>query len=134
MGDGWRDRLPRARLAAVRRHAGSLAPLLSALDAYEPRREEVSAVAVPTLVVRRAGAAPLDRLVAERLVAWLPEARLATLPDPADPVEPLMGATGAALAASVLAFLAERRGEEAEGDVVGGVGHAAADGSVAGAG
>ena len=106
-GEGWRERLPRPRLTALRRHAGALAPALTALDAYAIDPDGVKGIAMPTLVVHGETAAPVARVTGERLAARLPAGRLATIPAPADPAAPLAGAAGAALAALLVAFLAE---------------------------
>lgn len=110
-GAGWRDRLPRPRLAAVRRHAGALAPLLTALAAYAPTDGGVGGVLAPTLVVHAANAQTAARRTAERLAALLPVARLTTIPPGPETALPLGDEAGAALAALVLAFVvdAERR-------------------------
>ena len=112
-GPGWRDRLPRPRLAAVRRHAGAIAPLLTALDAYIPTRDDLRAVTVPTLVLHRA-APPLTRLIAERLAAALPHAQLAAIDPDAEPSAALAPSSALAVAdlsSLVLAFLATLPGE-----------------------
>ena len=105
-GIGWRDRLPRPRLAAVRRHAGSLAALLTALNTYAPTAEDLRSVTVPALVVCGEAASMVDRVVCDRLTAWLPAARLASIPALAEPAASLAGAAGSALAALLVPFLA----------------------------
>jgi len=106
-GRDWRERLPRSRLAAVRRHAGALAGALTALAAYPLTPADAAAIAVPALVAHGADAVPLDRLVAERLVAALPGARLAVIPAPADPALPLAGPAAEAFTALAVRFLAD---------------------------
>ncbi len=105
-GLGWRERLPRPRLAAVRRHAGALAGLLTALDAYAVGADDVRGVTLPALVVHGDGASAEVRVTSERLVGWLPGARKATIPSSAEPASPLAGEAGEALGRLLAAFLA----------------------------
>lgn len=100
-GVGWRDRLPRQRLASIRRHAGALAPLLTALAAYAPADAEIRGVLAPALVLHVADAPTADRRTAERLVSLLPNARLTTIPPSPEAALPLGGEAGAALAALI---------------------------------
>lgn len=102
-GVGWRDRLPRPRLASIRRHAGALAPLLTALAAYGPADAEIRGVLAPALVVHAADAPTPDRQTAERLASLLPNARLTTIPPGPEAALPLGGEAGVALAALVAA-------------------------------
>lgn len=105
-GAGWRDRLPKPRMAAIRRYGGSLGALLGGAAGHEPATEALSALTMPTLVLRHRAASDLDRLVAERLAAALPGARLAT----GDGVPAAGGQIDAAdpeTIAAVLSFLAE---------------------------
>ena len=105
-GADWRDRLPRPRLAAARRHAGALAGTLAALDGLAVSGDDLAAVGVPALVVHTVGADPTTRLVCARLAAALPAARLATIPAPSPGDPPLAGEPGVALAALLHPFLA----------------------------
>ncbi len=105
-GQGWRDRLPRPRLAAIRRQAGALAATLAALDAYTVDPAALAAMVLPVLVVHGADAPPIVRLTCERLAAGVPHARLDTVPSPAEGDAPLSGEAGVALNAALLAFLA----------------------------
>lgn len=109
-GTGWRERLPRPRLAATRRHAAALAGTLPALDGFAVDRGAVGAVAVPTLVVQREGASPVVGASGERLVSWLPAARLAAIPAGPTTDDPLGGEAGAALADLLVAFVEEQCG------------------------
>ncbi len=106
-GRGWRDRLSRPRVAAIRRQAGALAATLAALDAYSVDSAALAAIALPVLVVHGADASPLVRLTCEHLAVRIPHARLHTLPAMAEADAPLSGQAGAALNAALLAFLAE---------------------------
>jgi pimeloyl-ACP methyl ester carboxylesterase len=71
-GTGWREQVTAARLGAIRRHAGALSGLLPAIDGYSVAKSELAEIVTPTLVVIGEDAAPVDRLVAERLVRALP--------------------------------------------------------------
>lgn len=102
-GTRWRADLARPELAALRRHAGALAALLPALDAYAP---DVDSIPAPTLIVHGRGARPLVRLTCERLAART-GARLATVPTASPADSPLAGSAREALAALFLAFLTE---------------------------
>ena len=106
-GTGWRERLPRPRLNALRRHAAALAAVLTALDAYAVGPADAAPVVAPVLVVHGAAAPAAVRLTSERLAAWLPAGRLRTVPPATDPADPLAGEAGAGFAALLGAFLAE---------------------------
>lgn len=110
-GPGWRDRLPRPRLGAVRRHAGALPPLLAALTADDPSPAELAAVTAPTLLVAGAAPAPIERFAADRLLAALPNVRLVHLPADGDPALP---PPAERLAPLLLPFLAAPHGDRAE--------------------
>jgi pimeloyl-ACP methyl ester carboxylesterase len=109
-GPDWRARLPRSELATLRRHAGALAALLTALDAHPV---EGAAPPVPTLILHGAVARPLVRLTCERLAVALPGAHLATLPTVSPTDSPLAGPAGDALSALARSFVAS--GEVPEG-------------------
>ena len=97
-GRGWRDRLSRAQLGAVRRHAAALGPILAAESTHAPRPEGLADLSAPTLLLRLADAPALDRAVAERLAA-IPGARSVVL---APSVAPL---ADPALAEAIVAFV-----------------------------
>lgn len=105
LGRDWPERLPRPRLATIRRHAQALAGTLTALDGYGLDQAAAARVTCPALIVHAPAAPPLDRLVCERLAAAMPHARLAVLPvhDPfgLGPDDPT------AVIAAVAAFLSE---------------------------
>jgi pimeloyl-ACP methyl ester carboxylesterase len=103
-GAGWRDDLPRPELAALRRHAGALAAVLPALDAYSP--SFAAGTGTPTLIVHGDAARPRVRLTCERLAA-LTGTRLATVPTYSPNDSPLAGPAGETLAALLAAFLSE---------------------------
>ena len=103
-GRGWRDRLSRPRLGAIRRHAAALAGCLTALDAFAGPPHPLAALGVPVLLVRGDAAAAEDRLIGDRLADGLPDAP-AVIPSPVGP-DPGLGEDGAAaLAVLVAAFL-----------------------------
>ena len=109
-GSGWRERLARPRLGAVRRHAASLAGTLDALDGLEVGAEDTAAVPVPTLVACRLEAPPLVRGTAARLAARLPGCRLVDLPAALSPEDPLGGPAGVALVDLLVGFVTEADG------------------------
>ena len=97
-GRGWRDRLSRAQLGAVRRHAAALGPILAAESTHAPRPEGLADLSAPTLLLRLADAPALDRAVAERLTA-IPGAHSVVLaPSGAPLADP-------ALAEAIVAFV-----------------------------
>jgi len=82
-GPGWAERLPKPRLAAVRRSIGALSPSLDALERFRIPPEQVADLAAPVLVVPAGTTPPAERLVARRLASWLPgaeELEMASLP------------------------------------------------------
>jgi pimeloyl-ACP methyl ester carboxylesterase len=105
-GAGWRARLPRPRLAAVRRHAGALAGSLAALDSYAVNKSDAARLTLPVLVIHDPDAAVIAHQTSERLAAWLPSARLASVPGVTDRGLPLAADAVVALTDVVRAFLA----------------------------
>ena len=105
-GRGWRERLARPRLAAIRRHAGALAGCLTALDGQVVSSEAVAGLTLPVSVVRGDAAAAIDCLICDRLVSLLPGARLQTVPSPVAFGTVFDHDRGRALAAIVKPFLA----------------------------
>lgn len=97
-GRGWRDRLSRAQLGAVRRHAAALGPILAAESTHAPRPDWLADLTAPTLLLRLADAPALDRAIADRLAA-IPGAHSVVLaPSDAPLAEP-------ALAEAIVAFV-----------------------------
>ncbi|MER3439165.1 MAG: hypothetical protein C4346_17130 [Chloroflexota bacterium] len=94
-GDGWRSRMSRSQLATLYRHAGALAALLPALDAYDFSPASAAEVQVRTLILAGEGA-PLNDQAARRLATLLPYAEFVQLPG----VASFQPANGAALAAA----------------------------------
>lgn len=95
-GEGWADRLPRPRLAAVRRNVLALSASLDALGRYRVLPEDLAAIVTPSLVVAAATSPLAERTIAARLGEWLPRGRtvyVADLPGGA----PLTGAGEAAI-------------------------------------
>lgn len=103
LGRGWRDRLARPRLAAIRRNAGSLGAILGGMSGQEMAPDAMRELAVPALVVARGAASAPAALGADRLAAALPGAVPAVLLDAGEGDEP--GLADPALLAAVLAFL-----------------------------
>jgi pimeloyl-ACP methyl ester carboxylesterase len=79
-GTGWADRLPKPRLAAIRRSIGALSPSLDALERFRILPEHLEALAAPVLVVTAETTPPAERLVAGRLAEWLPAAETLVVP------------------------------------------------------
>jgi 3-oxoadipate enol-lactonase len=75
-GPNWRQEITKPRFGAVRRHAGALAGILPALDAFKIDRADLRAITIPTLLLTGEDATPVARLTAERLVNLLPNALL----------------------------------------------------------
>jgi len=95
-GEVWAQRLPRPRLAAVRRNVLALSASLDALDRYRVLPEQLGEIMVPTRIVVAAASPLAERTVAARLGEWLPRGRtvyVADLPGGA----PLTGAGEAAI-------------------------------------
>lgn len=85
LGRGWQTRVPKPRLAAIRRYGGSLGAILAGAEGQEPAADALRSLAMPALVLRHAAAPELDALVADRLAALLPNASAAPpLGSPAD--------------------------------------------------
>ncbi len=110
LGAAWREEMPRPRLAAIRRHAGALAPLLNALAVARLTSEQLRTIAVPTLIVQTANAQEVDRVVAAWLAEELAAARLLTLGGVANITSPLNDEATPALARAIRAFLGEVEG------------------------
>ncbi|MCC6315840.1 MAG: alpha/beta fold hydrolase [Thermomicrobiales bacterium] len=100
-GAEWRARLPRPRLSAIRRNAGSLGAILGGASVEGPTAQMLEGFNAPTLVLVGANASERDRLVAERLAAALAGASLerAALIDSDGLVDPGAEAAVAAVAA-----------------------------------
>lgn len=87
MEAGWRDRLPKARLGAMRRAAGSLAPLLTGASEATFAQTTADQIDVPVTILVTTYAAAPDRLVADSLAALMPRSRRphATVTDDLEP-------------------------------------------------
>lgn len=70
-GDGWRDRLSRIRMASVRRSVQALSPSLDALGRFRILPEHVADVPYPVLIATGEDTPKAERLVADRLEAWI---------------------------------------------------------------
>lgn len=70
-GTGWRDRLPKPRLAAIRRHAPALAGTLDALASYRLTPDDLAPLAMPVEIVVGDRTPRAERAVADVLAGWL---------------------------------------------------------------
>ncbi len=110
LGPDWRERLPRPRSGAIRRHAAALGPLLAALAAPGIENAIRAGLRAPTLLLRAEGAQPLDRVAIDRLVALAPAVRLAVVPGSVDDFDLASGDGGKDLICLVIDFLAGQEG------------------------
>lgn len=69
-GMGWRDRLTRPRLAAVRRSMPALAASLDALDRFRILPEHMENVPFPVLIVTGEDTPAAEQEIASRLAEW----------------------------------------------------------------
>lgn len=82
-GEGWRDRLTPIRMASVRRSVQALSPSLDALGRFRILPEDLADVPFPVLIVTSEDTPQAERLVADRLAAWIADAdrvTVATIP------------------------------------------------------
>lgn len=70
-GAGWRDQLPKPRLAAIRRHAPALAGTLDALASYRLTPDDLAPLTMPVEIVVSERTPHAERAVATVLAAWL---------------------------------------------------------------
>ena len=75
---GWRDRLAKARLGALRRAAGSLAPLLAGTTEAALGNVTLERIDVPVTILVASNAGARDHHVANVLTALVPRSRLVT--------------------------------------------------------
>jgi pimeloyl-ACP methyl ester carboxylesterase len=73
-GGGWRERLPKPRLAAVRRSMPALAASLDALERFRILPEHLEDVTFPVLIVTGEDTPAAEKLIADRLAEWTPGA------------------------------------------------------------
>jgi pimeloyl-ACP methyl ester carboxylesterase len=78
-GPGWRERLPRGRLGAIRRHAGAIGALLAGASTHAPPPALLARLDLPLLILLAADADPLARAIADRL-GGAPGARATVVP------------------------------------------------------
>lgn len=71
-GPGWRARLTKPRLAAVRRSMPGLAASLDALERFRILPEHLENITFPVLIVTGGDTAAAEKLIADRLAAWIP--------------------------------------------------------------
>lgn len=108
-GAGWRERLPRPRLAAVRRSMPALAASLDALERFRILPEHLEGVTFPVLIVTGGDTPEAERLVADRLESWMPAAGRLVVPALPGGV-PFRG-EGEAAADEIIGWVRERIGE-----------------------
>jgi pimeloyl-ACP methyl ester carboxylesterase len=75
-GSGWQQRLSKPRLGAIRRSAGSLAPLLATLSAERIDRDALRDLAAPLTIFIEPDAMPMVLWSSEALTSFLPHARI----------------------------------------------------------
>ncbi len=80
-GEDWHARIPRTRRSALHRHAGALAALLPALDAYSLDPASMAGMHTPTLIIASEDDTLLSQAAA-RLATFLPSAILVQVPGP----------------------------------------------------
>lgn len=73
-GKGWADRLPRPRLAAVRRSVEALSPSLDAAERFRILPEHLAGVSFPVLIVIGEDTPEVERAIAAQLATWIPGA------------------------------------------------------------
>ena len=84
LGPDWRDGLPKSRLGAMRRAAGSLAPLLSGIMGASFTREDLEHIAIPMTIFLREDSPTIELQTAELLAALPPQSRLMTFQSGSD--------------------------------------------------
>jgi pimeloyl-ACP methyl ester carboxylesterase len=76
LGSGWRERLAKPRLGAIRRSTGSLAPFLATLAAERVDRDVLPNLTAPLTIFVEPNAMPMVGWTAEALTSFLPNARV----------------------------------------------------------
>jgi pimeloyl-ACP methyl ester carboxylesterase len=79
LGPGWRARLERPRMAAIKRYSGSLGAILSGAEGHEPAPEAIAALTMPALIACAPSPPQIDALVAARFATLLPGATLSSI-------------------------------------------------------
>lgn len=79
-GEGWRDRLTPIRMASVRRSVQALSSSLDALGRFRILPEHLADVTYPVLIVTGEDTPAAERLVADRLSAWITGSDRVTVP------------------------------------------------------
>jgi pimeloyl-ACP methyl ester carboxylesterase len=80
-GTGWKDRLPKSRLAAIKRHALALSASLDALDRYQILPAELKEMQVRTMIVAAESTPPTEQRIALRLREQLPKSEMVVTAD-----------------------------------------------------
>jgi pimeloyl-ACP methyl ester carboxylesterase len=78
-GSGWRERLSKPRLGAIRRAAANLGPLLAGLAPEQLDRDALRAIDCPLTQFVRADAPPFERWNAEALSLLIPRSGVQTV-------------------------------------------------------
>lgn len=79
-GKGWANRLPRPRLAAVRRSVEALSPTLDAAGRFRILPEHLAGINLPTLIVTGEDTPAAECEIAARLATWIPHAETLVVP------------------------------------------------------
>lgn len=74
LGSGWRERLSKPRLGAIRRSTGSLAPFLATLAAERVDRDALRGLTAPLTIFVEPDAMPIVGWTAETLTSFFPDA------------------------------------------------------------
>jgi pimeloyl-ACP methyl ester carboxylesterase len=90
-GPDWRQEITRPRFGAVRRHAGALAGILPALDAFKIDRTELETMEIPTYLVNAPDTMRVAFYAMDRLRMYLPDAHPKRVRLGSRPNDPLGG-------------------------------------------
>jgi pimeloyl-ACP methyl ester carboxylesterase len=101
IGADWRDRFSKARLGAIRRSAGNLAPLLAGTVAAPIDPDALTRLEMPVVLLVKDDAELLERVTVETLASFIPHVRIATLP-PGTKDQPASGSEWTEAIAEVL--------------------------------
>jgi pimeloyl-ACP methyl ester carboxylesterase len=101
IGADWRDRFSKARLGAIRRSAGNLAPLLAGTVAAPIDPDALTRLEMPVVLLVKDDAELLERVTVKILASFIPPVRIATLP-PGTKDQPASGSEWTEAIAEVL--------------------------------
>jgi pimeloyl-ACP methyl ester carboxylesterase len=108
-GSDWQQRFTAEQLAAIRRNAGALSNVLTAIDASTIPPTLLGQIAVPVTVALPSNATELQREIAAQLVSTIPAAQLITLEVRPSPEPMAANRANDPLAALILRSLAAER-------------------------